>query len=393
VTTDERGPPPTVVPGYVVAMVRRAAPENANIVVGSTPVVAFGDPSAVEVATLGINPSASEFRSHGQLLSGNDRRLATLESLGAERLDDLTDSQVAELVSECAAYFRRRPYRRWFDPLDKLLKVGANVSYYDGTACHLDLVQWATDPIWGEIPDSKVRDTLLEDGLPHLRAQLARENIRLVLLNGRAVMTQVGNDLAKLDKVHELRFGRANRCELYLGTGLGIRWIGWSTNLQSSWGVDADFKQELAEWIAENGVNQQAEEPPVLTPPASSVRNTAKYPPRGLRLAGKRALVDVLVRWLRDSSAETLGDVGAFGGKPWLTIQVHDHIVALNADTKRAAIEAFVSAAAVEPDRPWRVVPNQNSGRVNKVLPGPEARRLPGWYAYVTPPLGAEGTI
>ncbi|MCA1648576.1 MAG: hypothetical protein LC797_24980, partial [Chloroflexi bacterium] len=177
-------------------MVRRTPPENAHIVARSTPVVAFGDPSTVEVATLGINPSASEFSSHGQLLSGNDRRLATLESLGAERLDDLTDSQVAELVSECAAYFRRRPYKRWFDPLDKLLKLGANV-YYDDTACHLDLVQWATDPMWGKIPDRKVRNTLLEDGTPYLRAQLARENIRVVLLNGRAVMTQVGGSLGQ----------------------------------------------------------------------------------------------------------------------------------------------------------------------------------------------------
>src|SRR5688572_19101921 len=103
-------------------MVRRLPPGNAPVVVGSTPVIAFGDPQRAEVATLGINPSTSEFTEGGQLLVGQSRRLATVESLGAERLDRLTDEQVAEVVADCASYFRRRPYRGWFDPLDELLR-------------------------------------------------------------------------------------------------------------------------------------------------------------------------------------------------------------------------------------------------------------------------------
>jgi hypothetical protein len=75
--------------------------------------------------------------------------------------------------------------------LDKVLRTGLGVSYYDGSACHLDLVQWATDPVWGKIPSSAAREALLEDGVPHLRAQLTRENVRLVLLNGRQVIDQV----------------------------------------------------------------------------------------------------------------------------------------------------------------------------------------------------------
>jgi hypothetical protein len=42
----------------------------------------------------------------------------------------------------------RNPYRRWFDPLDQALRAAFGVSYYAGTACHLDLVQWATTPVW-----------------------------------------------------------------------------------------------------------------------------------------------------------------------------------------------------------------------------------------------------
>jgi hypothetical protein len=41
-------------------VVRRPAPV-AEVVAGSTPVIAFGDPGAATVATLGINPSWREF--------------------------------------------------------------------------------------------------------------------------------------------------------------------------------------------------------------------------------------------------------------------------------------------------------------------------------------------
>src|SRR6266511_6400613 len=169
---------------YLLTMVRRLPPAGTPVVPGSTPVVAFGDPARAEVATLGINPSANEFLQHGRLLTGDQRRLATLESLGAQRLDRLTEAQVATVVADSATYFQRRPYRRWFDPLDELLRAGADARYYEGSACHLDLLQWATQPVWGKIADPRARRALLDDGVPHLRAQLARENVRLVLLNG-----------------------------------------------------------------------------------------------------------------------------------------------------------------------------------------------------------------
>ena len=122
-------PETTELPGYLVAMVRRVPTAGAPVVAGSTPVVAFGDPSRAEVATLGINPSAREFVADGMLLDGDYRRLATLSSLGARRLDRLTDAQVAAVVAECASYFWRNPYRGWFDPLEHLLRVGAGSSY------------------------------------------------------------------------------------------------------------------------------------------------------------------------------------------------------------------------------------------------------------------------
>jgi hypothetical protein len=378
-------------PEYLLAMVRRLPPRGAPVVPGSTPVVTFGDPACADVATLGINPSANEFLEHARLLRGSQRRLATLESLGAQRLDRLTEAQVAMVVADCATYFQRRPYRRWFDPLDELMRAGADVSYYDGSACHLDLVQWATQPIWGKIADQVVRQTLLDDGVSHLRAQLAHENVRLVLLNGRWVLNQVvAVLLADLEEVGQLPLA-GGACRLYAGTGGGIRWMGWSTNLQSSWGVSKAFKQELSAWLAETCQPPTQPRVPAVSVPTPQL-DADGHLPRGLRVAGKAELVNTLCRWLTESRAPTLGDVGGFAGRPWLLIDLGGQEVALNADTKRIAIETFVRDSSPDPERPWRVVANRRS-RLNKVLPGPGSEPLPGWYAYLNRPLLSEGVI
>ena len=212
---DMREQPP-VLPEYLFSMVRRLPPEGTPLVPGSTPVVAFGNPSRAEVATLGINPSANEFLRDRQLLDGAQRRLATLKSLRAERLDRLTDTQVATVVADCATYFDRRPYRRRFDPLDELMREAA-----DARLRRLCLSSRSDpvgdEPVWGEIADRGIQRALLEDGGPHLEAQLAAENVDLVLLNGREVLDQVqGLRLADLEEVDRLRLGpkscRLHRC-------------------------------------------------------------------------------------------------------------------------------------------------------------------------------------
>ena len=252
--TDEAGSSsrPGLAP-YLAAMVRRLPPTRAGVVPGSTPVVAFGDPARARVATLGINPSRREFTDEqGRMLTDAHRRLATLASLGASRLDRLDDAQVASVVAECGAYFRRQPYRRWFDPLDALIRAGTGASFYDETACHLDLVQWATDPVWGQMPDQRARRALIEDGVPHLRSQLAaNQRIRLVLCNGRQVIDQVrAAGLADLAEIGVIRHGTVT-CYLYAAEQGTRRWLGWSANLQSGRGISTAFKDELAGWLAQ----------------------------------------------------------------------------------------------------------------------------------------------
>lgn len=363
-------------------MVRRVSPPSTPVVAGSTPVIAFGDPSTAQVATLGINPSNREFVNDGQLLSGSLRRLATLESLEATRLDELNSQQVAAVVADCAGYFSRRPYRKWFDPLDSLIQSSTGCSYYDGSACHLDLVQWATEPTWSSLSDP-IQTILLDDGLPHLKAQLQQDNVRLVLLNGRSVFERVrATEMSSLEEVGAIP--RANGdCRIYVGDGNGVRWVGWSTNLQSSFGVTREDKRQLAERIAEIWLT--------MAPSTAAVTAADGFIPRGTRVSGKAQLMDLLRRWLQESSAPTIGDVGSFGGKPLIHVDLGAHQVALNADTKRVAVEEVVRSSGPIPG-PWPVVANRR-GHINKVLPFPTNSPLPGWYAYLTPTLDTEGTI
>jgi hypothetical protein len=247
-----------------VAMVRRPLPSECHVVEGSTPVVAFGDPSVAEVATLGINPSKAEFLEKGIMLSGNHRRLATLESLGAPSTDALTRDQIAQVELECAQYFHRNPYRTWFDRLDRILARGLAVSYYDDTACHLDIVQWATDPIWGSIPDPQARQRLLDEGAPHLRRQLESENVRIVIVNGDSAWRQLAaTGIANYEDVEQFTYGNTGqRATLRLGHGCGVPFLGWSLNVQSSRGVRGEDHDRLADWL-----RRMTQSPALTNPP------------------------------------------------------------------------------------------------------------------------------
>jgi hypothetical protein len=75
----------------------------------------------------------------------------------------------------------------------------------------------------------------------------------------------------------------------------------------------------------------------------------------------------------------------------WLHIDLGPYVV-LNADTKRAAVEAFLRDSGDNPERRWRVIANAQ-GRINKVLPYLETDVAPGWYASLTRPLARPGRI
>jgi hypothetical protein len=174
----------------------------------------------------------------GALLAGSRRRLATLDSLGITTGEPVDDSAAVRIVSDCAGYFERRPYGRWFDALDRVLRRGLGVSYYDRSASHLDLVQWATSPVWGRL-DTTVRTRLLKADVPFLEQQLTRGGWRVVVVNGRTVMNWVAEaGLLRWEEV--ARLAGPPTASVCIGDRPGgPLFVGWSCNLQSQHGARA----------------------------------------------------------------------------------------------------------------------------------------------------------
>jgi len=235
-------------PDYVIDRLRRRVPTECFIVPQSTPVPAFGDPTLAGMATLGLNPSRIEFLgSDGLELIEDKRRLESLTSLGVTGLQDAPLEKLAAIVNGCNRYFQRNPYR-WFNPLDEILRA-CGASYFDGTACHLDLVQWATDPTWAKLWDG-VQDRLIREDGGFLMRQLECESIRVLLLNGRRVIKEFER-VANID-LQELPFKVMDKTRLFSGRGpKHMLVVGWSINLQSSFGVSLKLRAELADVVAQ----------------------------------------------------------------------------------------------------------------------------------------------
>jgi hypothetical protein len=200
------------------------------------------------VVTLGLVPSARQFTDHsGRLLTGARRRLATLDSLGVAGHDQLTDEHAAAVLDDCATYFHRHPYH-WFQPLDAILQRALGASYFDGTACHLDLVQWATFGGWGGLAAADQQALLRSDGAV-ARRQLAAGEHRLVLVNGRSALRWVQESgLVTWKRSHVL--AGVTTAAVYTGRRRGLPFVGWCCNVPSQPGAGAHVPR-LAEIVAE----------------------------------------------------------------------------------------------------------------------------------------------
>lgn len=360
-------------PDYLLERAGREPPADCGVVHGSTPVVSFGQPLSASVATLGINPSSGEFLGvDGSLLTGADRRLATLDSLGVASYAQMDDGLAAQIIDDSASYFERRPYH-WFTPLDRILRAALGVTYFDSTACHLDLVQWATDPLWGKLSDV-ARARLLADDRPFLVQQLRSEHYLVVVVNGRTALDWIS--FAGLAKWQEVaRLAGPPSASVYVGDGAAPLFIGWSCNLQSQPGAMrhaaaiADRVKALAAKVRGQAVDAEWEAEMGLA--------------RGTHARSGSELVVLLADWLVRSSDETIGDISRFAQAPWVSVETPLGLMVLNADTRRSAVAAFVEHAG-RGGGPFELhVVSNRRGRVNKVVFDPDVSPPTGWYAYL----------
>ena len=155
---------------------------------------------------------------------------------------------IEQVLQDCDTYFQRKPYHWWFDQLEMVLQ-GCGTSYYDGSACHLDLVQWATNPTWGNLP-KELKDDLIDADAGFLRQQLTNENVKLLIVNGKSVIDQLqrkcGARLMYVDGI------RKYNTRFVVGTVFDrVCVTGWSTNLQSQRGVTTEWKAAIGGRVAQ----------------------------------------------------------------------------------------------------------------------------------------------
>jgi hypothetical protein len=342
---------------------------------GCLPVVSFGDPDTAQVATISLNPSPIEFRDQrGSLLLGDKRRLHSLVSLGREDPQQMTDSEVEAVAAACRDYFQGNWNKPWFRWLESLLVATEVGSYLDGSACHLDLVQWATDPAQAKLPAEEWA-RLVEADLPFLRWQLDTSEVDIVLVNGAGVVTGVqqaglveGFDSEFLD-VPE---GGRRRLRVHRAVSGGRLFLGWNFPVVTA--IPTVQREQLASWVHDQ-IAEWRSPTPAVPPPGGTA---PEYIPAGTTVPVEE-LVPMLSGWADRSGASTIGDVDSFGGRALVTVTTPTPFV-LNADTKRAAVVEFLATAGVGALN-LRVVANRR-GKVNRVVFRPDGRPTPGWYAY-----------
>ncbi len=251
----------------LVRLLAKGTPTAHGAIPWASPVMMFGRLETSRVATLGLNPSNLEFEATGGIpLNEPFNRFETLNSLRLPDWSYAGRAEIERIWSACEFYFTRRPYDGWFRPLDKIVG-GLGVSYYDAwsTACHLDLVPFATGQKWSSLK-SENREALVALGAPTLVATLAASDVRVLVLNGASVIRAFERLLDSPLTVTEMSawslrrgsapsvrgFAHSGKVSSIAGMDLGreLLVLGYNHNIQSSFGVTTTVIAEIRKWIA-----------------------------------------------------------------------------------------------------------------------------------------------
>jgi hypothetical protein len=241
--------------------------QKADVISWGAPIPSFGKLTTAKVATVGLNPSNREFVDvKGHELEGTNRRFHTLKSLGLDTWDSIEQKHLDLIIEVCFEYFNRNPYDAWFKKLDNLIS-GSGKSYYfpSHSACHLDLIPFATFKKWTEL-DSTKKSELLDVSSDFLGMLLNNSDVETMVLNGQTVV----DSLQKMSKVElsktymeDWTLPRANSGGVsgyaYKGqiNDIGnvklnrpIRVLGYNHNIQSSFGVTKNVQISIRNWFS-----------------------------------------------------------------------------------------------------------------------------------------------
>ena len=182
----------------------------------------------------------------------------------------MDETHISQISEACRTYFlRKNPYNLWFKTLDRVV-AGAGASFYaDGgrpSACHLDLVPYATDSKWSQLTSRQHRS--LFDIVPDdLLGLLVRgSSARVLILNGQAVVKgfeMIAGLRLKSRQMPAWSLSRSSQPDrpglAYWGTvdtlcGVNLRnkvtVLGFNQNLQGTFGMTSEAIAAIHNWIS-----------------------------------------------------------------------------------------------------------------------------------------------
>ena len=155
------------------------------------------------------------------------------------------------VLEESNAYFiGPNWYRRWFGRLESLLVASGLGSYLNGTACHLDLVQWSTDPVQREVPSAAWKRLVAADR-DFLGWQLHQKSLTTVLVNGMSCVhelwaVRVVRSWSEDRLTYATKSGPAE-LRVFQAEELGVSFVGWNRPVAGQ--LPTDGREKLREWL------------------------------------------------------------------------------------------------------------------------------------------------
>ena len=126
--------------------------------------------------------------------------------------------------------------------------------------------------MWGKLADPAGAQLLLGGRPCTWRRLLSRSDVHLVLLNGATAVRAAPRHGAGGASRGEEDPRSQHHLPVLTGEGRGISYVGWSTNLQTSFGVSNEFKQRLAQRSGTSGRAWSATDAGLTQAPAKTSR-------------------------------------------------------------------------------------------------------------------------
>jgi hypothetical protein len=183
------------------------------------------------VATVGLNPSATEFLDNADNWMPSTERLSLVIDFDVQERESLSNDNLNFAANLRASYFERNPHA-WFNALQGLLSaVNVDWNYAKGSAVHVDIVACGTRRPWSELgkPETEILINNCHKHLKRTLTELPKET--LLFLDGRTVKETLVTKFGFGEQSEE-NIGEAEILALWQGTlqieNRLFKYIGWS---------------------------------------------------------------------------------------------------------------------------------------------------------------------